>query len=113
MKNKIKSKKFHKDLCTIDAPKQRANIRTLTFLEDEVESNYPQNLKDLISNDAQLDNNQQGLLINLFDNMNTTQFNDRELTILTPEKHEVYVSDTPVEYYGMSMLERKRRGLDS
>lgn len=110
--NKI-TKKFHKDFCKVTAPKQhRANIRSLTFLEDEVESNYPNDLNELMSNGNQADSEKHGILQNILDNVNTTQFNDREITLLTPEKHKVYVSDTPVEYYGLSMLERKIRGID-
>ena len=82
------------------------------FLEDEVESNYPNDLNELMSNGNQADSEKHGILQNILDNVNTTQFNDREITLLTPEKHKVYVSDTPVEYYGLSMLERKIRGID-
>lgn len=119
---------------------ENVKIKALTFLEDEVETNY--NCRQL-EDDQKTDNNQQqtanetdfidencfqanfedastppcqdrqrGMVANLIDSVNGTVFYDREATVLTPRNHNVFVLDTPVEYYGLSMLERKQRGLE-
>ena len=52
-----------------------------------------------------------GILQELFDNANTTYANDQDKTVMTPRNYKVFVDDTPVEYYGLSMAERRRKGL--
>ena len=52
-----------------------------------------------------------GILQELFDNANSTCYNDQDKTLLTPRNYKVYVDDTPVEYYGLSVAERRRKGL--
>jgi hypothetical protein len=46
----------------------------------------------------------------LFDDLNLTQHRTLSETTLSPSKYKVYVNDTPVDYYGLSMLEKRRRG---
>ena len=51
--------------------------------------------------DEDINLNRKGLLTSIFDEVNTTQMNDRDLTILTPKQHKIFVQDTPVECYGI------------
>ncbi len=104
-----------KSVLYFDDPK----IKALTFLEDEIESNYPyQNAGDLKDIQEQVFENHEyksperapRLIDNLFDTINGTQMLDQ--TLLTPRNHNVFVLDTPVEYYGLSILERQKRGLN-
>jgi hypothetical protein len=58
---------------------------------------------------------QNGILTALFDETNSTQINDKEVTILTPNRHKIFVEDTPVEIqnlYGLSLIERRKKGLN-
>ena len=48
----------------------------------------------------------------LFDQFNTTQINDREITILSPNKYKVFVEDTPDMLKGISIIERRMKGLN-
>lgn len=48
----------------------------------------------------------------LFDQVNCTQVNDRELTIYSPNRYKVYVEDTPDMLKGVSIIERRLRGLN-
>lgn len=115
-------------------PDERVKIKALTFLEHEVETNY--NCRQLDDNQQQkanetdfIDENcfqanfedvstppcqdrHRCMVANLIDSVNGTVFYDRDATVLTPRNHTVFVLDTPVEYYGLSMLERKQRGLE-
>lgn len=50
----------------------------------------------------------QGLIKSMFDDVNET-IRDNEVTVLTPSKHHVYVEDTPVSYYGLSITERRKK----
>ncbi len=103
-------------------------FQPLVFLEEEsharkLEKNH--NYSQEYTNnevDENIDYNDQnektvksaGILNNLFDEFNNTQANDRELTILTPSRHKVYVADTPVEIqkmFGLSIIERRNKGL--
>lgn len=90
-------------------------MKSLTFLEEEMESNYPNHFKDLrndsidIQEDFENHSAQQNALV---DNLFETMCADRNATLLTPKNHNVFVQDTPVEYYGLSMIERRKRGLD-
>lgn len=45
------------------------------------------------------------------DKLNITKREDKTI-LKTPSRYRVYVEDTPVEYYGVSVLERRRLGLD-
>lgn len=49
-------------------------------------------------------------VISLFDEMNETICKS-ELTVVSPNKHRVFIDDTPVQYYGLSAMERRKRGL--
>ncbi len=56
-----------------------------------------------------------GILATLFDDINSTQTNDKDITILTPNRHKIYVEDTPIEIqnlYGLSLAERRKKGLN-
>ena len=53
----------------------------------------------IIDEDLNLES-KQSLLNGLFDQNNTTQMNDRNLTLMTPKRYKIFVQDTPVEYYG-------------
>ena len=53
-----------------------------------------------------------GLIKTLFDDLNETVYKN-EVTVLSPNKHKVYVEDTPVRYYGLSVLERRKKGLNN
>ena len=52
--------------------------------------------------------NNRDLACDLFGS-NTTIFS-RDLTLMSPRKHKVYVEDTPVDCYGMSLKERREKG---
>lgn len=49
-------------------------------------------------------------LESLFDQENATVFISNT-SILTPKSHKIYVEDTPVENYGLSLRERRKKGL--
>ena len=53
-----------------------------------------------------------GLLDHLFDNNASTQQNDRDVTLKTPSKRKVFVNDTPVDYYDMPAIERRKLGFN-
>lgn len=47
----------------------------------------------------------------LFDDMNETICKS-ELTFVSPSKHRIFINDTPVQYYGLTTIERRKRGLE-
>ncbi len=56
-----------------------------------------------------------GFLTGLLDEMNTSQTNDKDISVLTPSRHKIFVEDTPIEiqnYYGLSLIQRKNKGLN-
>jgi len=72
---------------------------------DNKQTNYDDDnvVEDFQMADEHLNNkesNKQSLLNNIFDQINTTQMNDRNLTLLTPKRYKIFVQDTPDEYYG-------------
>ena len=118
-------------------PRDNLKIKALTFLEDEKVTNYncrevdegQENSEEARSNETlSIDENfqanfenmttptcqtrQRCMIANLIDSVNGAVFYDRDVTILTPRNHNVFVLDTPVEYYGLSLLERKQRGIE-
>lgn len=48
---------------------------------------------------------------NLFEEINET-IRRSELTIVSPSSHRIFINDTPVQYYGMPAIERRKRGLE-
>ncbi|CAF1031268.1 unnamed protein product [Brachionus calyciflorus] len=54
---------------------------------------------------------EKGKVLKLFDNLNDTVYKT-EMSMMSPSKHKVYVEDTPIQYYGLSIIERRRRGLN-
>lgn len=46
----------------------------------------------------------------LFDDLNETVYKN-ECTVLSPGQHKIYVEDTPVHFYGLSVKERRKKGL--
>ena len=51
-------------------------------------------------------------ITDLFDQVNTTQMNDKDVTILSPNKYKVYVADTPDCIKGLTCIERRMKGLN-
>ncbi len=108
---------------TISRSNRTRQYKPLQFVNGPVSSSISSNqnnsfIKDNedsydIMEDERFRNEKCGLLSSLFDDMNTTQMNDRELTMLTPNKYKVYVQDTPDCYYGLSIFERRQKGLDN
>ena len=73
------------------------------------------NLEESVSIVEEFESNQNhekqiAVLNGLFDDLNLTQHRTLNETTLSPSKYKVYVNDTPVDYYGLSMIERRRRG---
>lgn len=66
-----------------------------------------------IMEDERFNKEKCGLLSSLFDDMNSTQMNDRDITMMTPNRYKVFVQDTPDCYYGLSIFERRQKGLDN
>jgi hypothetical protein len=113
----VTKKVARRSVLHIEEPK----IKALTFLEEEIESNYPnqEKLKEPLDIEEEVFENAENksperatrpMVENLFDTMNGTRVFDQ--TVLTPRSHNVFVLDTPVEYYGLSVLERKKLGLN-
>jgi len=51
-------------------------------------------------------------IIDLFDQVNSTQMNDKDITILSPNKYKVYVADTPDRIKGLTYIERRMKGFN-
>lgn len=91
-------------------------IRPLEFVDDKKERNFQnknnENDFQITSPKFQMEKNQNQdiKLKNLFDDANATICN-HEVTIMSPSRHKIYVEDTPVLYYGLSIAERRKRGL--
>jgi hypothetical protein len=51
-------------------------------------------------------------LCNLFEDVNESKRAEESMNAKTPSRYKVYVQDTPVEFYGLSIRERRRLGLD-
>jgi len=113
----VTKKVARRSVLHIEEPK----IKALTFLEEEIESNYPnqEKLKEPLDIQEEVFENAENklperatrpMVENLFDTINGTRVLDQ--TVLTPRSHNVFVLDTPVEYYGLSVLERKQLGLN-
>lgn len=78
-------------------------LKPLSFLNEPLE----------ISGCIESPNSNKVIKINeLFDQVNCTQLNDKDITILSPNRHKVYVEDTPDMYKGLSCLERRMKGLN-
>ncbi|RNA11379.1 hypothetical protein BpHYR1_040908 [Brachionus plicatilis] len=65
---------------------------------------------DLVNEKDRLRTPQKCTVKNLFDDLNET-VRKSELTIASPTKHRIFIDDTPVQYYGLSTMERRIRGL--
>ncbi len=97
---KIKPLKFVDD----DDNENTAEIQNGKQLNlDNKQTNYDDDnvVEDFRMADEHLNKeSKQSLLNNIFDQINTTQMNDRNLTLLTPKRYKIFVQDTPDEYYG-------------
>ena len=101
------------------ARSNHTKIKPLKFVDDDDNSTKIQNGKQLNLDSKQTNDDddnvvedfqmadehlnkesKQSLLNNIFDQINTTQMNDRNLTLLTPKRYKIFVQDTPDEYYG-------------
>jgi len=85
-------------------------MKPLKFIIDDnnVENQRNSNENDLedvqmIDEDVNLES-KKSILNGIFDQNNTTQMNDRDLTQLTPKRYKIFVQDTPVEYYGTHLV---------
>jgi hypothetical protein len=112
-------KSHHKYISTkSSARSNQTKIKPLKFVDDdnaEIQNGKQLNLDNKQTNDDDDDNvvedfqmadenfhieSKQSLLNNIFDQINTTQMNDRNPTLLTPKRYKIFVQDTPDEYYG-------------
>ena len=101
-----------KYLTKFNSKSNSTKIKPLKFLDDDghektklnrhenKEANEEEMENDFQAIEEDLNTNKNSLLNGLFDQMNTTQMNDRDLTLLTPKKYKIFIQDTPVEYYG-------------
>jgi hypothetical protein len=106
----VKSHQKYVSTKTSVARSNYSKIKPLKFVVDDKNGEgqrYSENSKnedaveDFQMNDEDLNlENKQSLLNGLFDQNNTTQINDRNLTLMTPKRYKIFVQDTPVEYYG-------------
>lgn len=110
----------------IERSKNLKKIKPLKFLNDDeitktndfAKDTRIENAtkKDEINNDDAIcvlnDENREcaGLLCKIFDKTEI-QGEQHDESIKTPSKYTIYVEDTPVEYYGLSVFERRKLGI--
>ena len=107
MKSNLKKKKFTPSTSKYDRNELR--YKPLQFIDD---SNRSYNaIKENISPDNDIIMNcfeeKSGILSHLFEEDNEKQDNVK-CSFKTPSKYKIWVEDTPIDLYGLSLLERRK-----
>jgi len=78
-----------------------SKIKPLSFLNEPLELSVENEIDSPITN----------RIPKLSDLLNGTEINEKDITLMSPSRYKIYVADTPDIYKGLSIIERRMKGL--
>ena len=89
------------------------------FVDQVVEDYKPSRIKPLsfvnepleLSIENEIESPSNNRIMKLSELLNGTAVNDKDITIMSPSRYKIYVADTPDIYKGLSIIERRLKGL--